>query len=88
MIAIMYDLKYRYIFWFNSEWYLLILFIFSLVIIILSISVEILFLKKINLNKYTLILPLVCTLDIFGGKYISKYQADLSQEKAKSIFQS
>jgi len=79
VITIMYDLKYRYIFWFNSSWYLFLLFIFSPIIIILSVSIDLFLSKRINLSKYTLVIPVTIILGCIGGNYISKYKAELSK---------
>jgi hypothetical protein len=85
VITILYDLKYRYIFWFNFSWYLFLLLLFSPIIIILSVSIDLLLSKRINLSKYTLVIPVAIILGFIGGNYISKYQGELSKEKIKPI---
>ena len=70
-----------------GAWDMVLLFIYSPIIIILSVSADLFISKRINISKYTLAIPIACVFGAIAGNFISKYQADLSKEKVKPIIQ-
>lgn len=85
IFATLYVIKYRLSF--MGAWDMVLLFIYSPIIIILSVSTDLFISKRINISKYTLAIPIACVFGAIAGNFISKYQADLSKEKVKPIIQ-
>jgi len=85
VVAVMIDLKYRYVFWFSSTYILLFMSIFSLIPVLIILSIELLKTNRINVSKFSVMIPLICISGFLGGRYVSEFQAELSKESAKPI---
>ncbi len=85
VIALLIEVKYRYIFWFNSTFIMFLIIMFSLVLFSIFSVMELLIRKKIDISKYFLLITLICIVGIAGGTLISNLQAEFSKGKAEKI---
>lgn len=85
VVGIIIDIKYRYLFWFNSSFILFLIIIASPILIVVAFGFEGFTKKRFDVSKFSILIPVACVVSIIGGNYVSEIQAGLSKKTAEPI---